>query len=99
MESSLVSEIKGVHAVTASCAENGRTSQQLGRVPVGWSMEFAPDFLGETGYKWTPDCTQDTLQPMEEQPYRDVLDYQLGIQSGRQGAEWAYRNACRKFDG
>ena len=66
--------------------------------PVGWSMEFAPDLVGETGYKWTPDCAADTLQPLAEIPWTDQLDYEIAVQAWRQGAEWGYRNACRRFD-
>ena len=71
---------------------------ELKRRPVGWSMEFAPDLVGETGYKWTHDCTSDTLQPLADILWTDQLDYEIAVQAWRQGAEWGYRNACRRFD-
>jgi hypothetical protein len=61
-------------------------------------MEFAPSLLGETGYKWTHDCTADTLLPLADIPWTDQLDYEIAVQAWRRGAEWGYRNACTRFD-
>jgi hypothetical protein len=62
--------------------------RELLRGPVGWSMEFAPSLIGETEYKWTPACTQDTLQPLFDIPWTDHLDYEIAVQAWRRGAEW-----------
>ena len=72
--------------------------QELKCRPVGWSMEFAPDLVGETGYKWTHDCTSDTLRPLADIPWTDQLDYEIAVQAWRRGAEWGYRNACSRSD-
>ena len=82
-------------AITCSLAHRSRV---LFRTPVGWVLEFPPDLIGETGYKWTHDCTNDILPPLENNPASDLLDYRTAVQAWRRGAEWGFRNACRRFD-
>ena len=68
----------------------------LWSAPVDWSMEFSPSLVGETGYKWTPACTEDTLQPLDNILWTDHLDLEIAVAAWRRGAEWGYRNACRR---
>ncbi len=72
--------------------------RELWRGPVCWSMEFAPNLVGETGYKWTPACTADTLQPLGNIPWTDHLDFEIAVEAWRRGAEWGHHNACTRFD-
>ena len=70
--------------------------RELCSAPAGWSMEFSPSLVEEIGYKWMPACTEDTLQPLDNIPWTDHLDLEIAAQAWLRGAEWGYRNACRR---
>lgn len=72
-------------------------TKALWSAPVGWSMEFSPSLIGETGYKWTPTCTGSGKDSCEiaQRPWRRNLEW-----NGRSVARRPrYVSAINRFGG